>query len=136
MSTLPSLLVLKQFKPIRRQWRVFLQAEGEDRLSEQDIGQYYVRNAQGSMVPLSTLVSTRRIAGPEYTNRFNLYRAAQILGSAAPGYSSGQALAALEEVAAQVLPREMGYGFADLSYQEKKASGTAGPIFALSLGSA
>jgi len=58
----------------------------------------------------------------------------RFLGSAAPGYSSGQALVALEEVAAQVLPREMGYGFADLSYQEKKASGTAGPIFALSLG--
>jgi hydrophobic/amphiphilic exporter-1 (mainly G- bacteria), HAE1 family len=86
------------------------------------------------MVPLSALTSTRRVAGPEYTNRFNLYRAAQILGSAAPGYSSGQALAALEQVAAQVLPREMGYSFADLSYQEKKASGTAGAIFALSLG--
>src|SRR5256884_6563184 len=85
------------------------------------------------MVPLSTLISTRRISGPEYTNRFNLYRAAQVLGSAAPGYSSGQALAALEDVAKQVLPREMGYGFADLSYQEKKAAGTAGPIFALSL---
>ena len=134
MQTYLGGLFVNQFNRFGRQWRVFLQAEGEDRLSEQDIGQYYVRNAQGSMVPLSTLVSTRRIAGPEYTNRFNLYRAAQILGSAAPGYSSGQALAALEEVAAQVLPREMGYGFADLSYQEKKASGTAGPIFALSLG--
>src|SRR6267378_479021 len=127
-------LFVNQFNRFGRQWRVFVQAEGEERLSEQDIGQYYVRNGQGSMVPLSTLVSTRRIAGPEYTNRFNLYRAAQILGSAAPGYSSGQALAALDQVAAQVLPREMGYGFADLSYQEKKASGTAGPIFALSLG--
>src|SRR2546425_347178 len=127
-------LFVNQFNRFGRQWRVFLQAEGEDRLTEQDIGQYYVRNKQGDMVPLSTLTSTRRIAGPEYTNRFNLYRAAQILGSAAPGYSSGQALAALEEVAAQVLPREMGYGFADLSYQEKKASGRAAAIFALSLG--
>src|SRR3989441_1118836 len=127
-------LFVNQFNRFDRQWRVFLQAEGEDRLTEQDIGQYYVRNKQGDMVPLSTLTSTRRIAGPEYTNRFNLYRAAQILGSAAPGYSSGQALAALEEVAAQVLPREMGYGFADLSYQEKKASGRAAAIFALSLG--
>ncbi len=134
MQTYLGGLFVNQFNRFGRQWRVFLQAEGENRLTEQDIGQYYVRNGQGSMVPLSTLVSTRRIAGPEYTNRFNLYRAAQILGSAAPGYSSGQALAALEEVAAQVLPREMGYGFADLSYQEKKASGTAGPIFALSLG--
>jgi HAE1 family hydrophobic/amphiphilic exporter-1 len=127
-------LFVNQFNRFGRQWRVFLQAEGEDRLTEQDIGQYYVRNKNGDMVPLSTLTSTRRISGPEYTNRFNLYRGAQILGSAAPGYSSGQALAVLQEVAKQVLPREMGYGFADLSYQEQKASGTAGAIFALSLG--
>jgi HAE1 family hydrophobic/amphiphilic exporter-1 len=127
-------LFVNQFNRFGRQWRVFLQAEGEDRLTEQDIGQYYVRNSQGNMVPLSALTSTRRISGPEYTNRFNLYRAAQIFGSAAPGYSSGQALAALEETAAQVLPREMGYAFADLSYQEKKASGTALAIFGLSVG--
>src|SRR5438270_11427313 len=133
MQTYLGGLFVNQFNRFGRQWRVFLQAEGEARLSEQDIGQYYVRNSLGNMVPLSTLISTRRISGPEYTNRFNLYRAAQVLGSAAPGYSSGQALAALEDVAKQVLPREMGYGFADLSYQEKKASGTAGPIFALSL---
>src|SRR5438270_897940 len=93
-------LFVNQFNRFGRQWRVFLQAEGEDRLTEQDIGQYYVRNKQGDMVPLSTLTSTRRIAGPEYTNRFNLYRAAQILGSAAPGYRSGQALAAPEVEAA------------------------------------
>ena len=84
------------------------------------------------MVPLSALVTTRRISGPEYTNRFNLYRAAQVIGSAAPGYSSGQAMAALEEVAREVLPREMGYEWADLSYQEKQASGAALTSFALS----
>jgi multidrug efflux pump subunit AcrB len=72
-------------------------------------------------------------SGPDYTNRFNLYRAAQVLGSAAPGYSSGQAMAALEEVARETLPAGMGYDWADLSYQEKKASGAAGTIFALSL---
>ena len=127
-------LFVNQFNRFGRQWRVFLQAEGEDRLTEQNIGQYYVRNANGNMVPLSTLTTTRRISGPEYTNRFNLYRGAQVLGSAAPGYSSGQALAALQDVAKQVLPREMGYGFADLSYQEQQASGTAAAIFALSLG--
>src|SRR3989441_10353487 len=86
------------------------------------------------MGPLWTLISARRISGPEYTNRFNLYRAAQVLGSAAPGYSSGQALAALQDVAKQVLPREMGYGFADLSDQEQNSSGAAGAIFAVSLG--
>ena len=85
------------------------------------------------MVPLSALVTTRSISGPEYTNRFNLYRAAQVIGGAAPGYSSGQAMAALEEVAREVLPREMGYDWADLSYQEKQASGAATTSFALSL---
>jgi HAE1 family hydrophobic/amphiphilic exporter-1 len=71
--------------------------------------------------------------GPDYTNRFNLFRAAQIFGSAAPGYSSGQAQAALREVAQDTLPASMGYDWADLSYQENKAAGTAGIIFALSL---
>src|SRR6266478_6239461 len=93
---------------------------------------YYVRNNDGNMVPLSTLLATRTINGPEFTTRFNLYRAAQVLGSAAPGYSSGQAMAALEEVARQTLPPEIGYDWADLSYQEKKSSGSALTSFALS----
>jgi hydrophobic/amphiphilic exporter-1 (mainly G- bacteria), HAE1 family len=126
-------LFLNQFNRFGRQWRVFLQAEGEERLSDRDIEQYYVRNNDGNMVPLSALVTTRKISGPEYTNRFNLYRAAQVIGSAAPGYSSGQALAALEEVARETLPAEIGYDWADLSYQEKKASGTTTSVFALSL---
>ncbi len=126
-------LYLNQFTRFGRQWRVFLQAEGADRLNATDIARYAVRNSQGNMVPLSALVSTRRVSGPEYTNRFNLFRAAQIIGSAAPGYSSGQALAALEDVARQTLPREMSYDFSDLSYQERKATGAAGAVFALSL---
>ncbi len=126
-------LYLNQFNRFGRQWRVFLQAEGGDRESEDDIRNYYVRNKNGVMVPLSSVVSTRRVTGPEYTNRFNLYRSAQVLGSAAPGYSSGQALAALEEVAKEVLPREMGYEWADLSYQEKQAAGSASTAFGLSL---
>jgi HAE1 family hydrophobic/amphiphilic exporter-1 len=126
-------LYLNQFNRFGRQWRVFLQAEGEERLSDHDIEQYYVRNNDGNMVPLSSLVSTRRILGPEYTNRFNLYRAAQIIGTAAPGYSSGQAMAALEEVAKQTLPPEIGYDWSDLSYQERKASGSTTTVFALSL---
>src|SRR5258707_2367215 len=112
-------LFLNQFNRFGRQWRVFLQAEGEERLSPSDIEQYYVRNNDGNMVPLSSLVTTRRIAGPEYTNRFNVYHAAQVIGSAAPGYSSGQAIAALEEVAKQTLPPDFSYDWADLSYQEK-----------------
>ncbi|MDQ2870554.1 MAG: efflux RND transporter permease subunit, partial [Acidobacteriota bacterium] len=126
-------LYLNQFNRFGRQWRVFLQAEGEQRGSADDIDRYFVRNADGNMLPLSSIVTIRRISGPEYTNRFNLYRAAQVIGSAAPGYSSGQALAVLEEVAHQVLPPEMGYDFSDLSYQERRASGSAITVFALSL---
>jgi len=126
-------LFLNQFNRFGRQWRVFLQAEGEERLSDRDISQYYVRNNDGNMVPLSSLITTRQILGPEYTNRFNLYRSAQIIGSAAPGYSTGQAMAALEEVAKQTLPAEMGYDWADLSYQEKQAAGNTTGVFGLSL---
>jgi HAE1 family hydrophobic/amphiphilic exporter-1 len=126
-------LFLNQFNRFGRQWRVFLEAEGEDRLNERSIEQFYVRNNDQNMVPLSSLVTTKRIAGPEYTNRFNVYRAAQVIGSAAPGYSSGQAMAALTEVAKQTLPSEIGYDWADLSYQEQQASGTALSVFALSL---
>jgi HAE1 family hydrophobic/amphiphilic exporter-1 len=126
-------LYLNQFNRFGRQWRVFLQSEGEMRRTESDIDQYYVRNNEGEMVPLSALVTTRKISGPEYTNRFNLYRSAQIIGAAAPGYSSGQAMAALEEVAKQVLPREIGYDWADLSYQERQTSGAALKALALSL---
>jgi HAE1 family hydrophobic/amphiphilic exporter-1 len=126
-------LFLNQFNRFGRQWRVFLQGEGEERLKAEDIKGYYVRNNDGNMVPLSALLTTKPITGPEYTNRFNLFRAAQVIGNAAPGYSSGQALAALDEVARTTLPPEMGYDWADLSYQETKASGSATTSFALSL---
>ena len=125
-------LFLNQFNRFGRQWRVYLQAEGGKRQSEQDIARYYVRNRNGRSVPLSALVATRSISGPEYTNRFNLYRAAQVIGGPAPGYSSSQAMTALEEVASKVLPPEMGYEWADLSYQEQHAAGSAMTSFALS----
>jgi HAE1 family hydrophobic/amphiphilic exporter-1 len=124
---------VNQFNRFGRQWRVYLQGEATERTGPEDIGGLYVRNDDGNMVPLSALTTIRNTNGPEYTQRFNLFRAAQVTGSAAPGYSSGQALAALEEVAAQTLPREMGYDWADLSYQEKKASGSASRVFILSL---
>jgi HAE1 family hydrophobic/amphiphilic exporter-1 len=124
---------INQFNRFGRQWRVFMQADATDRVKPEDIAGFYVRNTQGGMVPLSALTTIRQTAGPEYTQRFNLYRAAQVTGSAAAGYSSGQAMAALEEVAAQSLPREIGTDWSDLSYQEKKASGTTGRIFGLSL---
>ena len=126
-------LYVNQFNRFGRQWRVYLQAEGEERRSVDDIGRFAVRSSDGTMVPLSSLVTPRRMQGPEYTNRFNLMRSAQVLGAAAPGYSSGQAMTALEQVAKEVLPRDMSYDWADLSYQEKKAAGTTGLVFALSL---
>jgi len=127
-------LYVNQFNRFGRQWRVFLQAEAEDRVTPEDIGRFYVRNDKGEMLPLSTLVQQRRVFGPEDTQRFNLFRAALVTGQPAPGYSSGDAMAALEEVARQVLPAEMGYDWADLSYQERQAAGRSTTVFALSLG--
>jgi HAE1 family hydrophobic/amphiphilic exporter-1 len=126
-------LFVNQFNRFGRQWKVFVEAEGDERAHPDDIGQFYVRSSKGGMVPLSAVVTTKPTTGPEYTNRFNLYRAAQVLGTAAPGYSSGQAMDALEQVAKETLPADMGYDWADLSYQERRASGAATGIFALSL---
>src|SRR5215831_19000929 len=123
---------INQFNRFGRTWRVYLEAEGEDRESPEDIANYYVRNVNGEMLPLSTFVSTHRIYGPEYTNRFNLYRAAQVIGGPAPGYSSAQVLTALQQVADEVLPRDMSLAWADLSDQQRRA-GSAAPVFALSL---
>jgi HAE1 family hydrophobic/amphiphilic exporter-1 len=125
-------LFVNQFNRFGRQWRVFLQAEGAERTSPADIAQFYVRNNDGAMVPLSTLEATQPAFGPQYTNRFNVYRAALVTGAPAAGYSSGQALSALEEVAAQTMPREIGYDWSDLSYQETHAGGS-GWLFALSI---
>ena len=126
-------LYVSQFNRFGRQWRVFVQAEGEARTRPEDISRFYVRNDDQNMVPLSALVTTRPILGPEFTNRFNLYRSAQVIGGPAPGYSSGQALDALEEVARTTLPPQIGYDWADLSYQERKTSGTAVAVFGLSI---
>jgi len=127
-------LYVNQFNRFGRQWRVFLQAESEDRVTPEDIGRFYVRNHEGEMLPLSTVVQARRVFGPEDTQRFNLFRAALVTGQPAPRYSSGDAMAALEDVARQVLPPEMGYDWADLSYQERQAAGRSTVVFVLSLG--
>src|SRR5947209_14076512 len=124
---------INQFNRFGRQWRVFLQAEADQRETTNDLSGYYVRNGKGDMVPLSAIVDTKRVYGPEYTNRFNLFRAAQVIGNPAPGYSSDQVLRALEQVANEVLPREMGFEWADLSFQQQKAAGTSTQTFVLSL---
>jgi HAE1 family hydrophobic/amphiphilic exporter-1 len=126
-------LFVNQFNRFGRQWRVFIQAEGEDRAAPEQMNQFYVKNAAGGMVPLAALQHVEQTFGPQFTNRFNVYRAAQVTGAAAEGYSSGQALAALEEVARQVLPHEMGYDWSDLSYQEKQASQGSSWVFGLSI---
>jgi HAE1 family hydrophobic/amphiphilic exporter-1 len=123
---------INDFNRFGRQWRVYLAAAPEFRTEAADMGKFYVRNRDGKSLPLSTLVTTESQAGPEFTNRFNLFRAAEISGSAAPGYSSGQALAAMEEVAAQVLPKTYGYSWNALSYQQKVAPSPA-PTFGLAI---
>ena len=124
---------INDFSRFGRQWRVFMQAEAIDRTSPDDLNKFYVRNARGDMVPLSSFVKVRPVSGPEYTVRFNLYRAVEILGAPAPGYSSGEALDALEAVAKQTLPPEIGYAWNGLSYQEKVASGGTAKTLGLSL---
>src|SRR3984893_12384463 len=100
-----------------------------------NLGQFYVRNSSGSMVPLSSLTKFESRSGPEFTMRYNLYRSAQIIGSAAPGYSSAQAMKALEDVFDETMPREMGYDYQGMSFQEKKAPQgvSASVIFGFSL---
>jgi HAE1 family hydrophobic/amphiphilic exporter-1 len=124
---------VNDFSRFGRQWKVFLQAEPGSRSEPGDVKGFYVRNASGRMVPLSAFVAMRTTTGPEYTVRFNLYRATEIIGAPAPGYSSGQALAALEDVAAKTLPPEMGYAWNGLSYQEKIAEGGTAKVLGLSL---
>ena len=126
---------INYFNRFGRQWQVFVQAEGEFRTDIDNVGQFYVRNKDGQPVPLSALTSVRNIAGPEFTMRYNLYRSAQINASAAPGYSSAQVMRALEEVFAETMPSEMGYGYMGMSFQEEKAQKgvPAAAIFAFSL---
>ncbi|MEJ2516241.1 MAG: efflux RND transporter permease subunit, partial [Gammaproteobacteria bacterium] len=124
---------VNDFNRFGRLYKVYVQAEPEYRDSVDGIDSFYVRNADGNMVPLSTLVSVSRTQGAEFTNRFNLFRAAEVTGQPAAGYSSAQALDALEEIAAEVLPGDMGYAWANMSYQEKAAEGTGGVVFVMAL---
>ncbi|HUE21220.1 MAG TPA: multidrug efflux RND transporter permease subunit [Bryobacteraceae bacterium] len=109
------------FNRFGRQWQVYVEAEGDYRKNMDNLGQFYVRNSGGSMVPLSSLTKFEPRAGPEFTMRYDLHRSAQIIGSAAPGYSSAEAMKALEDVFDQTMPREMGYHYMGMSFQEKKA---------------
>jgi HAE1 family hydrophobic/amphiphilic exporter-1 len=128
-------LFVNYFNQFGRQWQVYVEAEGEYRTRAENVGQFYVRNKNGEMVPLSALTAFQSRLGPEFTMRYNMYRSAQLNGAAAPGYSSAQAMKALEEVFDQTMPREMGYDYLAMSFQEKKAQEGIPPavIFGFSL---
>jgi HAE1 family hydrophobic/amphiphilic exporter-1 len=124
---------VNDFNRFGRLYRVYVQADADHRRSPQDIGQIYVRSrVTDTMVPLSTLVTITSVPGTELTTRFNLYRSVEVLAVPARGYTSGQALAALEEVFASTMPKEMGFAYSGLSYQEKVAP-PAAPTFALAI---
>jgi HAE1 family hydrophobic/amphiphilic exporter-1 len=122
LQTFMGAYFVNYFNRFGRQWQVYVQAEGEYRTQAAQLGQFYVRNSKGGTVPLSALTSFEQRSGPEFTMRYNLFRSAQINASAAPGYSSLQAMKALEEVFKKVMPQGMGYDYIGMSYQEKKAS--------------
>src|SRR4029450_9154931 len=116
---------INDFNRFGRVYKAYLQAEPALRRERSQLGLFYVRSAAGGMVPLDSLLATRPNSGPEFTNRFNLFRAAELTGVPASGYSSAQALNALEETAREVLPQDMSFDWADMSYQERKAPGVA-----------
>jgi hydrophobic/amphiphilic exporter-1 (mainly G- bacteria), HAE1 family len=123
------------FNRFGRTWQVYIEAEGDYRTDAKNVGQFFVRNSTGTPVPLDAVSTVEDIAGPEFTVRYNEYRAAQINGSAAPGYSSYQAMNALEETFRQTMSNDMGYDYLGLSFQEKRAQEGVSPtlVFGMSL---
>ena len=123
------------FNRFGRQWQVYVQAEGDFRTQAGQLGQFYVLNSNTNMVPLDALTSVKATMGPEFTMRYNLHESAQINASARPGFSSAQAMKAMEEVFADSMPPGMGFDYLGMSYQEKKAQEGVSPmvIFGFSL---
>jgi len=127
--------LINYFNRFGRQWQVFVQAEGDYRTRADNVGQFKVRNSSQDMVPLSALTNIQNTVGPEFTMRYNLYRAVQINGSAAQGYSSNDAMKALEDVFAKTMPPEMGFDYLGMSFQENVARKGVPPsvIFTISV---
>jgi HAE1 family hydrophobic/amphiphilic exporter-1 len=125
--------LVNYFNRFGRQWQVYVQADGEYRTDAKNLGKFYVKNATGEMVPLSTVTGTVPRAGPGFTMRFNQFQSVQLNASTTPGFSSGQAIAALEDTFKQTMPAEMGFDYMGMSYQEKKAAEGVSPavVFAL-----
>jgi hydrophobe/amphiphile efflux-1 (HAE1) family protein len=124
---------INDFNKFGRTWRVLAQAEGEYRDQPSDILRLFVQSRNGDMVPLATLAQVETRTGPQIISRYNLFRSADISGAAAPGYSSGAAIAAMQQAAAADLPSGYGYEWTSMSYQEIQAAGQAPLIFALAL---
>ena len=124
---------VNDFNRFGRLYKAYIQAEPEYRHNEDQINFFYIKNKDGQSVPLSAFVTVKEIVGPDFTNRYNLYRATELTGTPARGYSSAQALQALEEVAAEVLPADMSYEWSNMSFQEKKAAGSGAIVFVFSL---
>jgi hydrophobe/amphiphile efflux-1 (HAE1) family protein len=125
-------LYVNDFVRFGKVYKVFLQADPEFTNSPDDIGAFHVRNSEGAMVPLGTLVKISKMSGPNFTSRFNLQRSVEMMGAPAPGYSSAQALKAMEEVMKQ-MPSNVGYEWSGLTLQEKKSEGEAAVVFGMAL---
>jgi HAE1 family hydrophobic/amphiphilic exporter-1 len=133
MSTVLGGSYINDFNRFGRLFRVYAQADADYRRKPEDIGAIFVRSqTTGEMIPLSTLVTITSVSGTEITNRFNLFRSVEINGVPGSGFSSGQALGALEDVFRQTMPKEMGFAYSQMSYQEKVAP-PAGPTFLLAI---
>jgi HAE1 family hydrophobic/amphiphilic exporter-1 len=124
---------VNDFNKFGRTWQVKVQADHQFRIEPNDIRTLDVRNAEGEMVPVGSMVEVRQIRGPQTILRYNLYPAASITGQAAPGFSSGQALNLMEQLADTKLPPTMGYEWTGMSYQEKKVGSEAIMVFALAI---
>jgi HAE1 family hydrophobic/amphiphilic exporter-1 len=135
MSTFMGGYLVNYFNRFGRQWQTYVEAEGTSRTDIANISQFYVRSANGSQVPLGSLVKVKQITGPEFIFRFNEFNAAQINITGAPGYSSGQVRAALEDTFAKVMPPGAGFDYSGMSYQEQQAEKgvPAWAVFGLSL---
>ncbi|EQC3036916.1 efflux RND transporter permease subunit [Vibrio cholerae] len=126
-------LYVNDFNRFGRTYRVITQADAQFRMQPEDIGLLKVRNDTGEMIPLGTLVNITRTSGPDRVMRYNGYPSADITGGPAPGYSSGQATAAIEKIVSEMLPEGMTFEWTDLTYQEKQAGNSALYIFPLAV---
>ncbi|MBK4738468.1 efflux RND transporter permease subunit [Noviherbaspirillum pedocola] len=133
MQTMFGSLYVSQFNKFSRLWQVILQAEPSYRLKPEDLEQIYVRSRDGSMLPLKSVVTTRYVTGPDLMTRFNNFPAVKITASPAPGYSSGQAIAALERIGAEVLPEDFALAWSGEAFEEKKSGSASSSVFIFGL---